>query len=38
MAINGQGGYFAVNDLGFIRFCCGGLDGTSIVTVNEPID
>ena len=24
--------------VGFIRFCCGGLDATSIVTVNEPIE
>lgn len=31
-------GYFANNDLGYIRFCCGGLDETSIVTVNEPIE
>ena len=31
-------GYYAVNDLGYIRFCCSYLGPDSIVTVNEPID
>lgn len=31
-------GYYATNDLGYIRFCCSYLGADSIVTVNEPIE